>query len=89
MFFVQGSVPQMSVISVTVQPGGSDGLRIGTPQRLFPFVGLQTTPQFNAWLYAPHPDGQRFLVNVNADTGAPIINVVTNWQKAAQGAGKE
>ena len=38
---------------------------------------------------APSPDGQRFLVAVQADTGAPTIHLITNWLKAARGTAKE
>jgi len=36
----------------------------------------------------PPRDGQRFLVSVRADSGAPTIHVITNWQRAARGAVK-
>lgn len=55
---------------------------------LFEFESLVADPQGNLWLCAPGPDGQRFLVAVRAETGAPTIHVVTNWLKAARGVAK-
>jgi hypothetical protein len=42
-------------------------------------------PSFNAFLYSPGADGQRFLVNVEAGDAEPALNVITNWEKAALG----
>ena len=36
----------------------------------------------NVFFYSPHPDGQRFLVNVLAEEGEATINVITHWQKS-------
>ena len=62
--------------------------RLGTPLKLFEFESLITMPQGNSWLYAPSPDGQRFLVSMRAESGAPTIQVITNWLKAARGVVK-
>jgi Tol biopolymer transport system component len=58
-----------SLLAAGIQPNKSGGLRIGIPQG-------------NIWSYAPHPDGQRFLVNQSIDPGQPTINVITNWRPA-------
>jgi hypothetical protein len=38
--------------------------------------------------YSPHPDGKRFLINVNTVPPNPEIGVITNWQRLASGSGK-
>jgi hypothetical protein len=65
---------------VPVETDGHGGLRIGSPQRLFEVRVNRAPPQFNAWSYAPSPDGTRFLVNALIDKGEPTVNVITNWQ---------
>ena len=62
-----------------------EGISAGTPVKLFEFESLITVPQNNSWIYAPAPDGQRFLVSVRAESGAPTIHLITNWLKAARG----
>ena len=59
------------------------GLRTGTPQTLFDVhTPNASASESNVFLYSPHPDGQRFLVNAVADDAEATINVITNWQKA-------
>ena len=79
----QGSDPQ--VVAVPMKGDGRGGLSAGTPTPLFGFRSLITIPQNNSWLYAPSPDGQRFLVSLQAESGPPMIHVLTNWLKAARG----
>ena len=56
--------------------------RTGTPQALFDNHTVTfTIHQANVFLYSPHPDGQRFLVNAAADDAEATINVITNWRK--------
>jgi Tol biopolymer transport system component len=80
----QGSRP--TLIAVPMRAGAQNGINAGTPVKLFEFESLITVMQGNSWLYAPSPDGQRFLVSVQAEAGAPTIHVITNWLKAARGA---
>ena len=68
---------------------GASGIRAGTPVKLFGFNSLTTSERNNSWIYAPSPDGQRFLVAVRAESDAPTIQVMTNWLKAARGAVKK
>jgi hypothetical protein len=37
------------------------------------------------FVYSPHPDGQRFLVNALPDADKPTVNVITNWQRGVAG----
>jgi hypothetical protein len=43
---------------------------------------VTTVTENNSWLYSPHPDNQRFLVAVQAETAVPTINVIVNWHNA-------
>jgi serine/threonine protein kinase len=79
-FGVSGRVLLMAV---TVDADGRGGLHIGAPQKLFLVRATAVVPQSNVFIYSPHPDRQRFLVNALVETGERTINVITNWQKPA------
>jgi serine/threonine protein kinase/Tol biopolymer transport system component len=79
----------LELMAVPLQSDGHGGLRPGTPTRLFDFQSVPLVHQLNAWIYSPHPDGQRFLVAVFAETATPSINVITNWRKATPAASSE
>ena len=64
------------LMAVPIQPDGRGGLHPGMPTALFDFQSLGTVQEQNSWLYSPHPDGQRFLVAVDAETATPAINVI-------------
>jgi hypothetical protein len=85
---VRNQGTDMTLMAVPMKWVGQDGINAGTPVKLFEFESLLTIPQGNSWLYAPSPDGQRFLVSVRAESGPPTIHVLTNWLKAARGVGK-
>ena len=78
----------ITLMAAPMKADGRGGMSAGVPIELFRFKSLLSAPQNNTWLYAPSPDGQRFLVDVRAETAAPEIHVITNWLKAAKGAGK-
>jgi len=77
-----------TVMAVPIRAEAQNGISVGTPVKLFQFESLITIPQGNSWLYAPSPDGQRFLVSVQAEADPPTIHMITNWLKAARGAVK-
>jgi Tol biopolymer transport system component len=73
--------PDLKLMAVSVS--GQDALTFGHPAALFPaavFGGTSRAPMFRQQ-YDVAPDGQRFLLNVPAATGAgsPGITVVVNW----------
>ena len=61
------------------------GVRVGSPEKLFEYSIVTFVPHNNTWSYSVHPDGQRFLIARNADTGPPTVTVITNWLRAARG----
>jgi Tol biopolymer transport system component len=83
LFFHNPSGPdRVTMLSTTIVADGSGGLRTSVPRKLFDLNASTIVPQANNFLYSPHPDGQRFLVNSTADPGEPTVNVITNWHKA-------
>ena len=87
LYFLKG-VTDLTLMAVPMKADGHGGISAGAPVSLFQFLSLVSTPQSNSWLYAPSPDGQRFLVAVRAESAPPTIQVITNWLKAARGAMK-
>jgi len=72
------------LFAASVRPGRDGAPDIGVPHPLFEISAVVTTPQRNLFLYSPAPNG-RFLVNIPAETAAPTINLITNWQNLAPG----
>jgi len=77
LYFLSGGNATPDLNEVMLQPDGRGGLRIGIPQRLFSYRG---TAYAGTWAYAPHPDGQRFLVSIEPEPASPTIQVITNWR---------
>ena len=76
------------LMAVSLEPGTHGGLRVGSPERLFETRVLPFVREFNLWNYSPAADGKRFLVNVLTQTGAPTIDVITNWRNMLEKAGQ-
>jgi hypothetical protein len=69
--------PDNRLMSVAVEPRGDD-LSVGTPVPLF-----DVRPVTPRAFFAPAPDGQRVLVNVQqSDSRSTSITVVQNWSTA-------
>jgi serine/threonine protein kinase/Tol biopolymer transport system component len=79
LYFLNGTEPVM-LMAVAVEADGHEGLRLGSPQKLFKLRIPLNLVAANRWSYSPHPDG-RFLVNALVEAREPSINVITNWQK--------
>ncbi len=63
---------------------------VGAPKPLFDVQSLSTLTSSNIFLYAPSPDGQRFLINVFASNVPPTLEAILNWASTsltAQGSG--
>ena len=79
------AMSNIALMAVPMRADGHAGLSPGAPVKLFQFASFTTVPENNNWVYAPRPDGQRFLVAVQAESGAPTIHLITNWLKADLG----
>ena len=75
------SFAQATLMAAAVNPDGRGGLQLDTPQRLFEAPVATRVPQANVFTISPHPDGQRFLVNMVTDTTGSVVNVVTSVHK--------
>jgi serine/threonine protein kinase len=75
-------VRRIGVSAVAVVPDGQVGLHIDSSRTLFEVAAFPYSTRQNLFTYSPHPDGQRFLVSMLADTSEQTVNVITNWQKA-------
>jgi len=74
-FYVSG---ERQLMAVEVRAKG-DSLEIGTPSPLFEVGTLGEQDALND-LYAPAPDGQRFLVAIADRMGAPEpLQLTLNW----------
>lgn len=91
LYFREGGAGRTNtaLMAVPMHADSRGGISAGVPVALFRFSANSSSPQNNVWVYAPSPDGQRFLVAVPAETAAPTIHVITNWLKATQDAGKQ
>jgi eukaryotic-like serine/threonine-protein kinase len=85
LYFLEYVQPKVRLMAVPVQSGPPGDFRAGAAQALFEFSAIGTVTAANHFLYSPSPDGQRFLVNIEARDAAPTLNVVTNWEKMALG----
>ena len=83
LFFLDALPPRNRLMAVPVQSVPRGGFQAGTPQALFEFRAIGTVLMQNHFLYSPAADGQRFLVSVQAGDAEPMLNVITNWEKAA------
>ena len=72
----------LGLFEVAIEPDGSGSVRTGTPQQLFTFRGQ--SQYGDVFLYAPHPDGERFLVNVLSEPTPPQIHVILNWRNSVE-----
>jgi serine/threonine protein kinase len=83
LFYLERLIPKSVLMAVAIHPDASGSLQLGTPDKLFEFQSsIGYVPQLNLFSYSPHLNGRRFLVMVDANAeAAPVINVITNWQK--------
>lgn len=81
LFYLDGiGVEGHKIIAVPIGVGPNPA---GPPKALFEFRSTQTVPQANSFLYAPAPDGQRFLINVNLTEAQPSLEVILSWGSTA------
>jgi DNA-binding winged helix-turn-helix (wHTH) protein/Tol biopolymer transport system component len=76
LFYLETAGRSMGVMAVTVHRSAHGAPQFSAPHKLFEYRGIGTVIQRNAFAYTSHPDGQRFLVNMDADTVTPELNVI-------------
>jgi len=81
IYFLQSRAGDKELHAAAVQSDGRGGIKVGTPKPLFEFQSPNSASELNRWLYSPHPDGQRFLVSVRAESATPGIHLMTNWRR--------
>jgi Tol biopolymer transport system component len=81
LFYIYMGGADKELFSADVQPDGRGGIKVATPVVLFDFRAINIVSEQNSWLYSAHPDGQRFLVAVRAETTTPAIHLITNWRR--------
>ncbi len=78
-----GRPSQFDFMVVGFHSGTAGVPRLGAAQKIAE-VGLSLiVPEYNLFAYAVHPDGKRFLMNLNAVEAKPELNVILNWQRLA------
>ena len=79
----QGAVLSGSVtrtrFKLMAVPIGSGPSPAGSPRALFEIQTSAIVEQNNVYIYAPSPDGQRFLIDVFATGAEPSLELVLNW----------
>jgi Tol biopolymer transport system component len=85
-YLARSERPNVAALNVVpFQAAAAGPPRLGAAQKIVEFQARTFVPQGNAFAYSPHPDGKRFLVNVNVES-RPELDVITNWQKLAEGS---
>jgi eukaryotic-like serine/threonine-protein kinase len=87
-YLVPEGLDSAALTAVQFQAGASGPPQIGAARKILEFPTLGFVPEANVFQYSPHPDGKRFLVNVNTAPPKPEIGVITNWQRLASGSGR-
>jgi hypothetical protein len=64
------------VMAVPIETGA---VPVGASKPLFELASFGMIPQGNSFLYAPAPDGRRFLVDMFASDARPTLDVILNW----------
>jgi Tol biopolymer transport system component len=64
---------------VMAAPIGTSAAPVGVSTPLFEIASFGIVPQGNSFLYAPAPDGRRFLVDMFASDVRPTLDVILNW----------
>ena len=73
LFFAMGRMGEVQLMAVSIKADAQGGLQVGGLQKLFETRVRLSMIQNNSLSYAPHPDGQRFLVNVMARTAERTV----------------
>lgn len=85
-YLVYEGIDLAALTAVEFQAAASGPPRIGAARKILEFPTRAAIPEGNVFQYSPHPDGKRFLLNVNTAPPNPEIGVITNWQRLASGS---
>ncbi len=83
LYFVSSGETEVRLFEVSIEADGNGGVRVGTPRELFRFRAQGVVINGNVPFYAPHPDGERFLVNLLPEPTPTVLHAVTNFQSSA------
>jgi eukaryotic-like serine/threonine-protein kinase len=77
LFYLEGVTrTRLKLMAVPIGSGASPA---GSPRALFEVQTSTLVEQNNSYVYAPSPDGQRFLIDVFATGAEPSLELVLNW----------
>ena len=77
LFYLEGVTrTRFKLMAVPIGSGASPA---GSPRALFEVQTSTLVEQNNSYVYAPSPDGQRFLIDVFATGAEPSLELVLNW----------
>jgi Tol biopolymer transport system component len=79
LYYLESSAIGSMRVRLTAVAVGLRAAPIGSAKPLFEFVAATSIPQANVWIYAPAPDGSRFLVDGAATDVQPTFDVILNW----------
>ena len=79
LYFVS---PQGQLMAVDIEPGTT--FRPSTPQVLFRANFREVGREYIE--YAPFPDGQRFVIDVQKERSTTLLTLVTNWTATVAGS---
>ena len=80
LFYLEGVTrTRFKLMAVPIGSGASPA---GSPRALFEVQTSTLVEQNNSYVYAPSPDGQRFLIDVFATGAEPSLELVLNWAGA-------
>jgi len=81
LYYLESATAAARRFRLTAVPIGAAAAPVGQATPLFDVVTLGTLSPANVFVYAPAPDGQRFLVDMLASDAQPTLDVILNWAR--------
>jgi Tol biopolymer transport system component len=79
LYYLESAVVATRRFRLTAVPIAAGATPVGAATPLFDVVTFGVLPPANVFVYAPAPDGQRFLVDMMASDAQPTLDVILNW----------
>ena len=79
LYYLESPNPGAQRFRVMAVPIETGAAPVGASKLLFEVASFGIIPQGNSFLYAPAPDGRRFLVDMFASNARPTLDVILNW----------